>query len=202
MRSRCVERTVAVSPLTNLTSAQMWPFVWRQCRNTTPRAPDRLARTCMSRRRSMPIFFLLARCYCVGVTRLSASSAAFGAELSTDSAALRSGFGFGSAVPRQTTSVPEAAAQTFERVLETSRACLVGSIAALLTPVLPLLFAPHARRPRTESRLDPCADLYDVCTGTEKGCFGAASIGRSCGAQLFAASKVGRRSRFTGRSQD
>ena len=41
--------------MTNLTSAQMWPFVWRQCRRTTPRAPDRLARTCMSRRRSMPI---------------------------------------------------------------------------------------------------------------------------------------------------
>ena len=40
--------------MTNLTSAQMWPFVWRQCRRTTPRAPDRLARTCMSRRRSMP----------------------------------------------------------------------------------------------------------------------------------------------------
>ena len=62
MRSRCVERTVAVSPLTNLTSAQMWPFVWRQCLNTTPRAPDRLARTCMSRRRSMPIFALRGFC--------------------------------------------------------------------------------------------------------------------------------------------
>ena len=58
MRSRWVERTVAVSPLTNLTSAQMWPFVWRQCLRTTPRAPDRLARTCMSRRRSMPILRL------------------------------------------------------------------------------------------------------------------------------------------------
>ena len=58
MRSRCVERTVAVSPLTNRTSAQMWPFVWRQCLRTTPRAPDRLARTCMSRRRSMPILRL------------------------------------------------------------------------------------------------------------------------------------------------
>ena len=44
--------------MTNLTSAQMWPFVWRQCLRTTPRAPDRLARTCMSRRRSMPILRL------------------------------------------------------------------------------------------------------------------------------------------------
>ena len=44
--------------MTNLTSAQMWPFVWRQCRRTTPRAPDRLARTCMSLRRSMPILRL------------------------------------------------------------------------------------------------------------------------------------------------
>ena len=58
IRSRWVELTVAVSPLTNLTSAQMWPFVWRQCLRTTPRAPDRLARTCMSRRRSMPILRL------------------------------------------------------------------------------------------------------------------------------------------------
>ena len=58
MRSRWVDLTVAVSPFTNLTSAQMWPFVWRQCLRTTPRAPDRLARTCMSRRRSMPILRL------------------------------------------------------------------------------------------------------------------------------------------------
>ena len=44
--------------MTNRTSAQMWPFVWRQCRSTTPLAPERLARTCMSRRRSMPILRL------------------------------------------------------------------------------------------------------------------------------------------------
>ena len=71
--------------MTNRTSAQMWPFVWRQCRRTTPRAPDRLARTCMSLRRSMPILLwgfvrraasALARCYCVGVANLSTSAAA------------------------------------------------------------------------------------------------------------------------------
>ena len=91
------------------------------------------------------------------------------------------GFGFGSFMARQAASVPESIRRTSNDVLKTSRACLVGSIAALLAPVLPLLFAPHARRPRTESRLDPCADLCDVCTGTEEGCVSAATIGRSCG---------------------
>ena len=120
----------------------------------------------------------LARWCCFGV---SADRCGVCAELSTDSAALRSGFGFGSTVARQAASVPESIRRTSNDVLKTSRACLVGSIAALLAPVLPLLFAPHARRPRTESRLDPCADLCDVCTGTEEGCVSAATIGRSCG---------------------
>ena len=43
------------------------------------------------------------------------------AELSSDSAALRSGFGFGSAVARQAASVPESLRETSNAVLETSR---------------------------------------------------------------------------------
>jgi len=81
----------------------------------------------------------LARCYCVGVAMLSASYAASGAMFSSDSAALRTGFAFGSAVARQTASVPESLRGTSNAVLETSRACLVGSMAELSAPFLPLL---------------------------------------------------------------
>ena len=83
-------------PLTNLTSAQMWPFVWRQCLRTTPRAPDRHKRAaCMSSEVDAHLAFgvlvrraasALARCCCVGVAILLASAAATSAALSADSA--------------------------------------------------------------------------------------------------------------------
>jgi hypothetical protein len=111
------------------------------------------------------------------------------------------GFGFGSFMARQAASVPESIRRTSNDVLKTSRACLVGSIAALLAPVLPPLFAPHARRPRSESRLDPCADLFDICIGPDESFSDNRVLWRSCGVRTFEAPKTGRRPRFLGRSQ-
>ena len=76
--------------------------------------------------------YALARCYCVGVARLSANAAAFGAELSTDSAALRTALLSAPLWARQAASGSESLLRTLNAFLETSRACLVGSTAALL----------------------------------------------------------------------
>ena len=61
------------------------------------------------------------------------------AELSTDSAALRSGFGFGSAVARQAASVPQRCRSLRSLSFRLRAAYLVGSNGELSAPILPLL---------------------------------------------------------------
>ena len=69
---------------------------------------------------------------------LLAIAAASGAELSSDSAALRSGFGFGSAVARQAASVPESLQEVSAAVVQVSR-CVSGlQYGEILGSVLPL----------------------------------------------------------------
>ena len=81
----------------------------------------------------------LARCYCVGVAILLASAAATSAALSADSAALRTGFAFGSAVARQAASVPEALRRTATQVVQASRCVSRLQYGEFLGSVLPLL---------------------------------------------------------------
>ena len=133
--------------MTNRTSAQMWPFVWRQCRSTTPLAPERLALTCMSRRRSMPILLwvlgrraasALARWCCLVFRGFSASAAASAQSfrrirlpcaLALVSAPLWRG---------KRRRCPNHCAELRKRSLRPRAACQVCSTACFWAPILPL----------------------------------------------------------------